>query len=419
MKAILFFALLLVVWSARAQTGDDFPPGWIPLSILDDKNTWSEVREIKDRIHLYLPDEDKPVRGVFACFVFHSGDPRELADLWNFALVTVPWPFEFDLGVNDKRNGRYKVGHDSQDMDLLLRYLDHAAKKLKRPELSKVPLVGWLGQNGSRLCADLYERAPERVLAWSDSFPNRLRQYPELTAKVPFAFAWEASKADLRSGIRTYKKDPNPPADLSCRATTYGHGHGIYSKFNFFMFYLDRCIQARMPEKMPPSGQPVKLEPALRENGWVGDFDPIGSWNPIAPAKEGKLKKGKYPVWLPDEYAAWSWRAYHSSCTDLKITGPRHPYSKIDGKWGGNGACGLGYGGYLSAKEEHILSASVKGDYEKVLFHDGNQELGEASGPAWALPPRKLQPGLRVLFAVGVKADGSRAASKPAMVIVK
>ena len=419
MKAKLFFALLLVVWSARAQTGDDFPPGWIPLSILDDKNTWSEVREIKDRIHLYLPDEDKPVRGVFACFVFHSGDPRELADLWNFALVTVPWPFEFDLGVNDKRNGRYKVGHDSQDMDLLLRYLDHAAKKLKRPELSKVPLVGWLGQNGSRLCTDLYERAPERVLAWSDSFPNRLRQYPELTAKVPFAFAWEASKADLRSGIRTYKKDPNPPADLSCRATTYGHGHGIYSKFNFFMFYLDRCIQARMPEKMPPSGQPVKLEPALRENGWAGDFDPIGSWNPIAPAKEGKLKKGKYPVWLPDEYAAWSWRAYHSSCTDLKITEPRHPYSKIDGKWGGNGACGLGYGGYLSAKEEHILSASVKGDYEKVLFHDGNQELGEASGPAWALPPRKLQPGLRVLFAVGVKADGSRAASKQAMVIVK
>ena len=47
MKAILFFALLLVVWSARAQAGDDFPPGWIPLSILDDKTTWSEVREIK------------------------------------------------------------------------------------------------------------------------------------------------------------------------------------------------------------------------------------------------------------------------------------------------------------------------------------------------------------------------------------
>jgi hypothetical protein len=419
MKTSLLVPFLFIACATQAVSDEKFPPGWLPLSELDDKPTWSEVREIKDRIHLYLPDEDKPVRGVFACFVFHSGDPRELADLWNFALVTVPWPFEYDLGVNDKRNGRYKIGHASQDMGLLLRYLDHAGKKLNRPELSKVPLVGWLGQNGSRLCADLFERAPERVLAWSDSFPNRLRQYPELTKKIPFPFAWEASKADLRTGTRTYKKDPHPPADLSCRATTYGHGHGIYSKFNFFMFYLDRCIQARMPETMPPLGQPVMLKPALRENGWVGDFDPIGSWNPIAPAKEGKLKEAKYPVWLPDEYAAWSWRAYHSSCTDLKITGPRHPYSKIDGKWGGNGACGLGYGGYLSAKEEHVLSASVKGDYPKVLFHDGNKVLGETTGPAWALPARKLEPGLRVLFAVGVKADGSRAASKPAMVIVK
>ena len=174
-----------------------------------------------------------------------------------------------------------------------------------------------------------------------------------------------------------------------------------------------------MPDKMPDPGQPVKLKPALRENGWVGDFDPIGSWNPIAPAKEGKLKEAKYPVWFPDEYAAWSWRAYHSSCTDLKITGPRHPYSKIDGKWGGNGACGLGYGGYLSASETHVLSAIVKEGYEKVLFHDGNKVLGETKGPLWALPPRKLQPGLRVLFAVGIKADGSRSASRPAMVIVK
>ena len=135
--------------------------------------------------------------------------------------------------------------------------------------------------------------------------------------------------------------------------------------------------------------------------------------------KGTKAKEAKYPVWFPDEYAAWSWRAYHSSCTDLKITGPKHPYSKIDGKWGGNGACGLGYGGYLSAKEEHILSANVKGDYEKIRFHDGNQLLGEASGPEWSLPPLKLQPGLRVLFAVGVKADGSHSASRPAMVIVK
>jgi hypothetical protein len=112
-----------------------------------------------------------------------------------------------------------------------------------------------------------YERAPDRVLAWCDSFPNRLRQYPELTQKVPFAFAWEISKSELRSGERTYRQDEKMPADLSCRANTYGFGHGIYSKFNFFMFYLDRCIAARMPEQMPAAGQPVQLKPVVRGNG--------------------------------------------------------------------------------------------------------------------------------------------------------
>jgi len=98
----------------------DFPPGWLPVNRLDEQPAWSDFRKIDDKIHLYLPQDVKTVRGVFACFVFHSQDPRELADLWEFALVTVPWPFEYDLGHNDKRNGRYKLGHPAQDTGLLL-----------------------------------------------------------------------------------------------------------------------------------------------------------------------------------------------------------------------------------------------------------------------------------------------------------
>lgn len=94
------------------------------------------------------------------------------------------------------------------------------------------------------------------------------------------------------------------------------------------MMYLDRCIALRMPDKMPKPGKPVKLKPVVREDGWVGDFDPISAWNPIASVKSGKLSSPKYPVWFPDEYAAWSWRAYHSSCTDLEITAPRLTYQK-------------------------------------------------------------------------------------------
>ena len=117
-----FVAILAVLVGAYlTHAAENFPPGWLPVSQLDGKPAWTAVREDKERIHLYLPHDERPVRGIFVCFVFHSGDPRELADLWNFALVSVPWPFEYDLGHNDKRNGRFQLGHPAQDMGLLLR----------------------------------------------------------------------------------------------------------------------------------------------------------------------------------------------------------------------------------------------------------------------------------------------------------
>jgi hypothetical protein len=410
--------VLIVARPVQAEEPRDFPPGWLPVRLLDDDSAWSDFRKIDDQIHLYLPRGDRSVRGVFVCFVFHSGDPRELARLWDFALVTVPWPLEYDLGHNDKRSGRYKLGHPTQDMGLLLRYLEHAAEATMHPELKTVPLVGWLGQNGSHMGADLNQRAPQRVLAWSDSFPNRLRQYPELTQRVPFAFAWEISKKELNEQARAYKPDDQPVEDLSCRANTYGFDHGIYSKFNFFMAYLDSCIALRMPDEMPPPGQPVRLKPVAREQGWVGDFDPISQWNPIAHANSDEAKAMKYPVWMPSEYAAWMWRSYHSANPDVKLTGPVVEYRKKDGKWGGP-ECGLGYGGYLAADTSLMFSADATGQYEKIEFHSGHKVIAEATGAPWKATGVQLAPGLHALFAVGVTSDGHRTASRPAFAIVK
>lgn len=414
----LVAALILVGILASVTRAEEtaFPPGWLPVAQLEaTEPSWSEFRDIKDRVHLYLPGGDKSVRGVFVCFVFHSGDPRELARLWNFALVTVPWPMEYDLGHNDKRNGRFKLGHEPQDMGLLLRYLDQAAEETGHAELKTVPLVGWLGQNGSHLAGDLYERAPDRLLAWSDSFANRLREYPELTQNVPFAFAWEISRREEREGVREIKDEPL--LDLSCRASTYGFGHGIYSKFNFFVAYLDRCIALRMPETMPP-GEPFRLKPVVRSEGWVGDFAPVGAWNPIVPADSPEAESFKYPSWMPDEYSAWTWRSYHSTAPNILLTGPRVEYRKKDGKWGGPD-CGLGYGGPIDASEPQTFSAKVGDGYERVEFHDGDKIVGTATGPDWTVQGVRLDTGLRALFVVGVRPDGSKAASRPAFVIVK
>jgi len=416
MRSLLLLTLLLAARPAADEK--DFPPGWMPVARLEAGTEWGEIRKIDDRIHLYLPPDVEAVRGVFVCFVFHSADPRELARLWKFALVTVPWPFEYDLGKNDKRNGRFKLGHPVGNMSFVLRYLEVSAKETKHPELATVPIVGWLGQNGSGLCNDLYSRAPGRVLAWADSWYHAWPKFPELISNVPVASAWEFTGKDEKERremrdqrLDSVKGKPSPAPDLRGYASTYGFPHGIYSKFNYFMAFMDRCILLRMPDTMPPPGQPVTLKPVVREKGWVGDFNEVSEWNAIAPLPDasGMVE----PTWLPDEYSAWMWRSYHSAKPDIKLTGPAVEYRK-----GGAKECGLGYGGTVAAGSPLRFSAEG-GTYSRVEFHDGDRIVGTAESAPWQVEGVKLDRGLHALFVVGVTAEGQRRASRPAFLIVE
>lgn len=425
-QAIAAFTILVTVVgpaTAADNSKADLPPGWLPLSRLDEKPTWKDFRKVKDKVHLYLPTGDKPVRGIFVCSVFHSADPRELADLWNFALVTVPPPFEYDLGHHDKRNQRAKLGHPIGNTGHLLTYLDAAAKETMRPELNTVPFVGWLGQNGAKICADLDKRAPGRVLAWGDGWFKHWPNYPELISRVPVASAWEtydggdqARKKEFDAKSSKAAGQPTPADSLRCYALTYGFKHGIYSKFNFFVAYIDRCIRLRMPDEMPAPGQPVKLKPAVVADGWSGDWNPSTEWAPIAPVKDAKGFIA--PVWMPDEYMAWAWRSYHSANPDLKLTSP-----VIEYRTGDRTGVGLGYGEIAPADKSFTFTADPKGKgewaYAKVEFRDGNAIVGTADQAPWSVEKVKLAPGLHVLFAVGVKADGTRVASRPGLLMVK
>jgi hypothetical protein len=399
----------------------DYPPGWFPITNMPDAETWQSVRDADEKepkVRFYLPPGVKTVRGVFFCFQFHSSDPRHAARAWDFALVTYPWPVEYDVGVNDKRNGRFKLGHPSGNMGYLLKYLEIAGKESGHPELATAPIVGWLGQNGPPLVKDLFERAPDRVLAWSDGFPNRMAAITAITAKVPYAYAWELGgdvkerDADRAKAGDAIKDMLTPPATLTCRATTYGFKHGIYSKYGFFVAYLDRCIKARLPAEPAAPGKPVPLKPLKLEDGWVSDFNPVSEWVPIAPAREAKGMVN--PVWLPDEYAAWVYRAFHSAKPDLRIKSPVTEYHGGD-----RSDCGIGYSKPTPAGAPVKVVAEVKGAYAKVEFRDGDKVLGAATAAPYELDGVKFDKGIHALIAVGVAADGKRVASHPAFLFAE
>ena len=435
MKRFLILPLMLALVVAptlqvRGADTKDYPPGWMPIQWFEPDATWDDDDPVlrNEKVHIYMPDKSKPVDGVFVCLVFTSPDPREFAEAWNFALVTIPVPHTYDIGDIDRRNKRRELGHEPQGMALLLRYLDDVGKASGHPELSTVPIVGWLGQAGPRYCSDLLKVAPERVIAWADGFPSIIRKHPEMTRQVPFAYAWEVNqKGKVKETGNRVPHRNNPPVfdDLSSAATTYSFKHGIYSKYFFFMSFLDRCIKLRMPDKTPPPGKPVKLKPVRREDGWVGDFMPIGEWNPIAPAGSEEAKSFAHPAWFPDAYAAHMWRAYHTGTIDpkkpyldalsIQMVEPFVPYSRtVRGP-----RAGAGYGAPLSPKEAVTFAVDVTVDCKRVEYYDGDQKLGEVSKAPWKLEGVRLQTGLRAIYAVVHRPDGSQAASRCCFAIVK
>src|SRR5262245_60010849 len=129
------------------------------------------------------------------------------------------------------------------------------------------------------------------------------------------------------------------------------------------MAFLHRLILLRLPEETPLPGQPTKLRPIRKEDGWVGDFNPVSEWNPIAPFAQAKGMVS--PTWLPDEYGAWMWRANHSANPDLKLTAPIIEYhGPKQGK--DRKDCGLGYGNVMKTGAPLTFAADVKGNYVKI-----------------------------------------------------
>ncbi len=65
------------------------------------------------------------------------------------------------------------------------------------------------------------------------------------------------------------------------------------------------------------------------------------------------------------------------------------------------------------------FAAETSGNYEKVEFHDGHRIVGTATKAPWQVEGVKLDRGLHALFAVGVTAEGTRKASRPAFLVVE
>jgi hypothetical protein len=121
------------------------------------------------------------------------------------------------------------------------------------------------------------------------------------------------------------------------------------------------------------------------------------------------------PVWLPDAYAAWSWRAYHTAKPDIKLTSPVVEYRA---KGENRKECGLGYGNVMKPGTPLAIAAETTGQYAKMEFRSGGKVLGVSEKAPFRIEGIRLERGLHALFAVGVSANGERKASRAAFLVV-
>jgi hypothetical protein len=65
------------------------------------------------------------------------------------------------------------------------------------------------------------------------------------------------------------------------------------------------------------------------------------------------------------------------------------------------------------------FSADVSGPYAKIAFWDGNVRLAEVGAAPWEAKVKIEHRGVRALHVVGIRADGAKAASLPAITIIE
>ena len=174
-----------------------------------------------------------------SCALCSQVRTHDLQDVWNFALVTIPFPFTYDLGDKDHRNQSRANTHEPQGQ-LLLRYLDDVAKQTNHPELSKVPIVDWMEQAGPRYLRTLYDRSVRNACSPGPT-PSppfyEAKRLPTFPTKCPLPTVGKSTteKSAKEAGKRVpHHKLRSVFDDLSSNASTYGFKHGIYSKFHFF-----------------------------------------------------------------------------------------------------------------------------------------------------------------------------------------
>ena len=300
---------------------------------------------------------------------------RQLASLWNFALVT---------------GGVWDIDRPAAYLDGALR---HWAAALGRPELANAPLAIDGGSRFSNFCrSEAAEHFRGRVIACT-IIVGGARATSEANIGIPSLVA--VGERDRGAEIISGSVLPaRRSGSLISGVLIWGKGHVCDRCQDLTWPFLDLVIAARLPRDADPRGGPVALRAMDEGRGQLGNLLTwAGPWAyeqaPLAPRELG---------WLPDRASAMLWAAFVLNNPPLRITSPTSPYSWSNGFSQDPSSARAGQPFTLEAS----VSAPAAGP---LIFYDRDRPLGggtlSADGKRLTLANVRLEPGMHNLFVMG------------------
>lgn len=382
--------------NARSSPGA-LPPDQLgtPLPVANNSPAFfaDQLPEPGGKLAIWLPPGRAVLRGVFFAngseLAPNPSDPawrnqvaqdrllaaRQLASLWNFALVT---------------GSVWDVPQPALYLDGALR---HWATATGHPELAHAPLAIDGGSRFGGFCrGDAAKTFKGRVIACTiyvagaGSVSDDNRAIPSLVVL-----------GEEDRGVQTIANSVTPArraGALIAGAVIWGEGHICDRCQDLSWPFLDRVIAARLPANADPRGGPVTLRDLPESQGFLGSMaDWSGPWAyAAAPGDPREL------AWLPDQATAMLWRAFALKGPPVRIVKPTSPYSWSNGFSQEPSS--------LRASAPLTLEATVSGPVSGALsFYDGERLLGtgtlSADGKKLTLANVRLAPGMHALFVMG------------------
>ncbi len=308
---LLALVVLLFVCQLQA-TALDSADDWETLEDLPEwvSDNYSTVNGIKVETRMYIPADQKVLRGIIVWSPGLGGDGRGFATQYRTKVTVEDWGFaavgvKFPISTN-----KYIYADQGSGRALLNSISAHAADS-GHLELINAPLLMFGFSHGGAFAYSFTLWRPSRVIAFAcnkSGYATTAVTTPAARAVPGIFFFGEFDHETVYPRMTKILRANRPLGARWSLAEDWGAAHEPGGANNLILPFFDQAIKLRIPEVVAPWTGPVVLNWLSQVTGYLGDNQSFRA-NPSTITTYGSYPGDKSKAsWLPNAVTAGAWR---------------------------------------------------------------------------------------------------------------